>query len=89
MLEGADYKKKLQETLEEIKDYFDFFDIRGSDVSCFIFAKKDNFAIEIYQGENSVIVEFWEDENLPPFEKEVNSYEKAGDLVIQRISKKI
>ncbi len=40
MLEEADYKKKLQETLEKIKDYFDIFGIRGSDVSCFIFAKK-------------------------------------------------
>lgn len=84
MLKTEEYGIKLLEVLKKIEDYFDTTEIRGSDVASFIFAEKGIQAIEIYQSENAVIVEFWENE-AQILENEVDSYEKATEIVIDWI----
>lgn len=80
MLSAEQYNAKLQFVLKEIKSLFDFAEVRGSDVSSFIYAEKQNRAVEVYQSDGSVIVEFWENgEQLK--EKEVSSYEKAAEII--------
>lgn len=70
--------------MKKIDDYFDTTEIRGSDVADFIFAEKGIQAIEIYQSENGVIVEFWKNEDQI-LENEVDTYEKATEIVIDWI----
>ena len=81
MLKTEDYKRELEIIFEKIKQHSDTADIRGSDVGSFIFAKKSHRAIEIYQSENDVIVEFWEDEEQKS-ESEVHSYKTATEMAI-------
>jgi|GEM_PF-5613585 len=88
MLEETEYKKKLEETLLKINEYFDFSDIRGNGVGSFIFAKKTKKTVEIYQSENSVIIELWENEDSDSTEMEVGSYQEVVDLVTEWINKK-
>ena len=81
MLKAEEYRKKLQSVLEEIRNNFDVAEIRGSDVGSFIFAEKGNRAIEIYQSENNVLVELWENEEQKS-ENEIGAYGEAARLVI-------
>lgn len=85
MLKAEEYRKKLQSLLEEIKSSSDVSEIRESDVGSFIFAKKANRAIEIYQSKNNVIVELWENEEQKS-EIEVGSYAEATKLVIDWVN---
>ena len=62
MLKTEKYRVKLEEVLKNFTSRFDVAEIRGSDVGSFIFAKKGNRAVEIYQSEDSIIVELWENE---------------------------
>ncbi len=84
MLETEECITKLEEVLKQIESRFHVAGIRGGDVSSFIFAEKENRAIEIYQSKNAVIIEFWENEEQLT-EKEVDSYEKATKLIIDWI----
>ncbi len=84
MLKTEEYRNKLEEVLKEIKDYFDLAEIGGNDISSFVFAKKENRAVEIYQSESAVIVEFWENEEEQS-EIEIDSYEEARKLVVEWI----
>jgi hypothetical protein len=84
MLQTNEYQLKLEKSLKEIKSHFDFAEIRESGVASFIFAEKENRAVEIYQSENAAIVEFWENEQQQT-EKEVNSYEEATKLAVEWI----
>lgn len=80
MLSAEQYNAKLQLVLKEIKSLFDLAEIRGNDVASFIYAEKQNRAVEVYQSDGSVIIEFWEnDEQLK--EKEASSYEKAAEII--------
>ena len=82
MLEAAEYKDNLQNVLTEIKKHFDSAEIRGDDVASFVFAEKGNRAVEIYQSEASIVVEFWENEDQKSKIK-ANSYEKNIKLAIE------
>ena len=81
MLHDQEYRERLGEVLEEIEGHCDFAEIRGEDDARFVFAKKDNRAIEIYQSEKTVIVELWENEEIQT-EKEVDSYEGVTELIL-------
>ncbi|MDQ3373983.1 MAG: hypothetical protein M3521_08875 [Acidobacteriota bacterium] len=70
--------------MKKIISLFDVAEIHGSDVCSFIFAEKENCAIEIYQSKDAVLVEFWEN-GKQQTEIEVDSYEKATKLVIDWI----
>jgi hypothetical protein len=85
MRQEKEYREKLEEVLKQIKNYFETAEIRGNDVGSFIFAEKKNRAVEIYQSKDGVIAEFWENEEQKT-EKELNSYEKATILVIDRVN---
>ncbi len=74
-------RAKLELVLKEIKSLFDIAEIRGSEDAAFIYAEKQKRAVEVYQSDHHVIVEFWENEELLT-EKEVNSYEKAAKLIV-------
>lgn len=81
MPETEDYRKKLEEVLGEIKGLFERSEIRGTGIGSFIFAEKENRAIEVYHSPAGVIVEFWEDEEQRS-EKEVDSFERSVKLIV-------
>ena len=86
MLQTNEYLLKLEKSLKKFKSHFDFAEIRESGAASFIFAEKENRAIEIYQSENAVIVEFWENEKQQT-EKVVNSYDEATKLAVNWIER--
>jgi hypothetical protein len=86
MLQEKEYREKLKKLLKQIEGHFNIAEVRGNNVGSFIFAKKENRAIEIYQSEDAVIVEFWENEEQKT-EKEIDSYSQAAKLVIDWINK--
>lgn len=88
MLTAAQYRAKLELVLKEIKSLFDIAEIRGSEDAAFIYAEKQKRAVEVYQSEKNIIVEFWENEELLE-EREVYSYDKAADVIIERMKGKI
>ena len=81
MLQTKEYIEKLNEISRHLEKYFDQIVVRESDVASFIFAKRKNLSVEIYQSETFVIVEFWQDEEQIA-EKEVEFYEDATELVV-------
>lgn len=87
IFDKVNYNKELNDISNKIKKYFDFSVVRGNGVSSFVFAEKGKRAIEIYQSENSVIVEFWENKESTSLSTEVHSFEEAADLAIKLVSK--
>ena len=86
MLQVEEYIEKLNEVLRQIKNYFDVAKMHESGVASFIFCEKGIRSIEIYQSEDSIVIEFWMNEELQT-EKEVNSYEKAAKLAVEWVNK--
>lgn len=87
MLTAEQQRAKLEMVLREIRSRFDIAEIRGGEDSGYIYAEKQKLAVEVYQAEHNVMVEFWENEELLA-EKEVNSYEKAAKLIVDWIQSK-
>lgn len=82
MLGAEQYRAKLELVLKEIKSLFDLAEIRGSEDGAFIYAEKQKRAVEVYKSDHTLIVEFWENEELLQ-EKEVYSYEKASEAITE------
>jgi hypothetical protein len=88
MFTAEQYRAKLEMVLGEVKDLFDFAEIRGSDDAAFIYAEKQKRAVEVYKTDHIVSVEFWENGELLR-EKEVYSYEKAVEAITDWMKRKI
>jgi uncharacterized protein (UPF0179 family) len=88
MLTTEQYRAKLEIVLKEIKSLFDIAEIRGSEDSCFIYAEKQRRVVEVYKTDHTVIVEFWENNELIR-ENEVYSYDKAAEVITDWMQSKV
>jgi hypothetical protein len=84
LLQEPEYRKKLEEVLEQIKDSTTLAHIRGNDVGQFIYATNDFRSVEMSQSDEGIWIEFWNnfDEN-PVDEITVFDYIEAVEISIK------